>query len=31
VEEYGSTTVVEAGFSLEVDRFANLVLRLGPG
>ncbi|HEY4027487.1 MAG TPA: hydantoinase/oxoprolinase family protein [Candidatus Dormibacteraeota bacterium] len=27
VEEYGSTTVVEAGFSLEVDRLANLVLR----
>ena len=28
VEEYGSTTVVEAGFELEVDRLANLVLRL---
>jgi N-methylhydantoinase A len=27
VEEYGSTTVVEAGFTLEVDRLANLVLR----
>ena len=27
VEEYGSTTVVEDGFSLEVDRLANLVLR----
>jgi N-methylhydantoinase A len=27
VEEYGSTTVVEAGFSFEVDRLANLVLR----
>jgi N-methylhydantoinase A len=27
VEEYGSTTVVEEGFTLEVDRLANLVLR----
>jgi N-methylhydantoinase A len=27
VEEYGSTTVVEAGFGIEVDRLANLVLR----
>ncbi len=27
IEEYGSTTVVESGFSFEVDRFANLVLR----
>jgi N-methylhydantoinase A len=27
VEEYGSTTVVEAGFTLGVDRLANLVLR----
>ena len=27
VDEYGSTTVVGAGFSFEVDRFANLVLR----
>jgi len=26
VEEYGSTTVVEEGFELAVDRFANLVL-----
>jgi N-methylhydantoinase A len=31
VEEYGSTTVVEAGFGLEVDRLANLVLRQGAG
>jgi N-methylhydantoinase A len=30
VEEYGSTTVVEDGFSLEVDRLANLVLRQDP-
>jgi N-methylhydantoinase A len=30
VEEYGSTTVVEDGFSLEVDRLANLVLRQEP-
>ncbi len=30
VEEYGSTTVVEEGFSLEVDRLANLVLRTSP-
>jgi N-methylhydantoinase A len=29
VEEYGSTTVVEAGFDLEVDRLGNLVLRGG--
>lgn len=27
VEEYGSTTVVEEGFSVEVDRLANLLLR----
>jgi N-methylhydantoinase A len=27
VEEYGSTTVVEEGFTLEVDPLANLVLR----
>ena len=27
VEEYGSTTVVESGFSFEVDPFGNLVLR----
>ena len=27
VEEYGSTTVVEEGFTVEVDRLANLVLR----
>jgi N-methylhydantoinase A len=27
VDEYGSTTVVEEGFSFEVDRFGNLVLR----
>jgi len=27
IEEYGSTTVVESGFSFEVDRFGNLVLR----
>jgi N-methylhydantoinase A len=27
VEEYGSTTVVEAGFTVEVDKLANLVLR----
>jgi len=27
VEEYGSTTVVEEGFGLEVDRLGNLVLR----
>jgi N-methylhydantoinase A len=27
IEEYGSTTVVEAGFSFEVDRLGNLVLR----
>lgn len=26
IEEYGSTTVVEAGFSITVDRFGNLVL-----
>ena len=30
VEEYGSTTVVEDGFTVEVDRLANLVLRRGP-
>jgi N-methylhydantoinase A len=30
VEEYGSTTVVEDGFSMEVDRLANLVLRQDP-
>jgi N-methylhydantoinase A len=30
VEEYGSTTVVEDGFSLQVDRLANLVLRQDP-
>jgi len=30
VEEYGSTTVVEDGFSVEVDRLANLVLRQDP-
>jgi N-methylhydantoinase A len=29
VEEYGSTTVVEEGFTIEVDRLANLVLRSG--
>ena len=29
VEEYGSTTVVEDGFSVEVDDLANLVLRSG--
>jgi N-methylhydantoinase A len=29
VEEYGSTTVVEAGFGVEVDRLGNLVLRTG--
>jgi len=29
VEEYGSTTVVEGGFTIEVDRLANLVLRGG--
>ena len=28
VEEYGSTTVVEEGFTVEVDRLANLVLRV---
>jgi N-methylhydantoinase A len=28
VEEYGSTTVVEEGFTLEVDPLANLVLRV---
>jgi N-methylhydantoinase A len=27
IEEYGSTTVVEAGFGIEVDQLANLVLR----
>ena len=27
IEEYGSTTVVDSGFSFEVDRFGNLVLR----
>lgn len=27
VEEYGSTTVVEQGFSFSVDEFANLILR----
>jgi N-methylhydantoinase A len=27
IEEYGSTTVVEAGFGFEVDRLGNLVLR----
>ena len=27
VEEYGSTTVIEKGFSIEVDDLANLVLR----
>jgi N-methylhydantoinase A len=27
VDEYGSTTVVEEGFSFTVDRFGNLVLR----
>jgi N-methylhydantoinase A len=27
IEEYGSTTVVEAGFAIEVDRLGNLVLR----
>ncbi|MDQ6919693.1 MAG: hydantoinase/oxoprolinase family protein [Candidatus Dormibacteraeota bacterium] len=27
VEEYGSTTVVDSGFSFEVDRLGNLVLR----
>jgi N-methylhydantoinase A len=27
VDEYGSTTVVEDGFTIEVDNFANLVLR----
>jgi N-methylhydantoinase A len=26
IEEYGSTTVVEEGFTIEVDRFGNLVL-----
>jgi len=30
VEEYGSTTVVEDGFTVEVDRLANLVLRRRP-
>ena len=30
VEEYGSTTVVEPGFEIEVDRLANLVLRASP-
>jgi N-methylhydantoinase A len=30
VEEYGSTTVVEDGFSVEMDRLANLVLRPEP-
>ena len=29
VEEYGSTTVVEESFTIEVDRLANLVLRGG--
>jgi N-methylhydantoinase A len=29
VEEYGSTTVVEEGFSIEVDHLGNLVLRHG--
>jgi N-methylhydantoinase A len=29
VEEYGSTTVVEEGFSIEVDGLGNLVLRSG--
>jgi N-methylhydantoinase A len=29
VEEYGSTTVVEEGFAIEVDSFGNLVLRNG--
>ena len=27
IEEYGSTTVVDSGFSFEIDRFGNLVLR----
>jgi N-methylhydantoinase A len=27
IEEYGSTTVVEEGFEVEVDRLGNLVLR----
>ena len=27
VEEYGSTTVVDNGWRLEVDAFGNLVLR----
>jgi N-methylhydantoinase A len=26
VEEYGSTTVIEAGFTVEVDKLANLLL-----
>jgi N-methylhydantoinase A len=30
VEEYGSTTVVEDGFSVEVDALANLLLRQDP-
>ena len=29
IEEYGSTTVVEAGFNVEIDRLSNLVLRSG--
>jgi N-methylhydantoinase A len=29
VEEYGATTVVEGGFSFEVDRLGNLVMRNG--
>jgi N-methylhydantoinase A len=29
VEEYGSTTVVEAGFTVEVDHLGNLLLRRG--
>jgi N-methylhydantoinase A len=29
IEEYGSTTVVEAGFAVEVDALGNLVLRSG--
>jgi N-methylhydantoinase A len=31
VEEYGSTTVVEAGFTVEVDKLANLLLRRARG
>ena len=29
VEEYGSTTVVQPGQVLQIDRFANMLLRPG--